>query len=271
MNRSSSPPPALIHLHLFKNGGSTLDWILRKNFGEQFMEFHGETANSVLLAPDIERMIKDHPEHVAFSSHHFRLPLSTVKVKQVLPLLFLRHPLDRVASMFDQERRMAAPEDDWRFVSLSDWIENSIRDRPYIFCDSQVSFLARDGVYYEPPDEFCLDDAISELDRLPFFGLVSEYDASIVLLENQLQQWWPDFDGAHFPQNKGSRDHSLESRLERLTSHITPSAHAALVRNNKYDLALFEHARSELAARIAGVADFDGKLDSLRQRSLSLR
>jgi hypothetical protein len=256
---------------LFKNGGSTLDWILRKNFGQQFMEFHGETANSVLLAPDIERMIKDYPEHVAFSSHHFRLPLDTVKVKRVFPLLFLRHPLDRVASMFDQERRMADPGDDWRFASLSDWIESSIRDRPYIFCDSQVSFLARGGVYYEPPDEFCLDDAIDELRGLPFFGLVSEYDTSVILLEEQLQRWWPDFDGAYFQQNKGTRDHCLESRLERLASHITPSAYAALLRNNKYDLALFERARSELATRAAGVADFAAKLESLKQKSLLLR
>jgi len=271
MNNSSSLLPALIHLHLFKNGGSTLDWILRKNFGQQFMEFHGETANSVLLAPDIERMIGEHPEHVAFSSHHFRLPLDTVTTKPVFPIFFLRHPLDRIASMFDQERRMAAEGDDWMFASLSDWIEHSVRNRPYIFCDSQVSFLARGGVYYEPPNEFCLEDAIDALDRLPFFGLVSEYDASVVLLENQVQQWWPDFDGAHFPQNEGSRDRGLDSRLERLASHLTPSAYAALLRNNKYDLALFEHARAELLARTEQISDFSEKLDSLKQRSALLR
>jgi len=270
MNAPSSLP-ALIHIHLFKNGGSTLDWILRKNFGHQFTEFHGETADSVLLAPDIERMIETHPEHVAFSSHHFRLPLDTVAAKPIFPIIFLRHPLDRVASMFDQERRMAAECDDWMFASLSDWIENSIRNRPYILCDSQVSFLARGGVYYEPPNEFCLEDAADALDGLPFFGLVSEYDASVVLLENQLQQWWPDFDGAYFPQNEGSRDRGLDSRLERLASHLTPSAYAALLRNNKYDLALFEHARAELAARCGRVADFAGKLESLKHKSSLLR
>jgi hypothetical protein len=270
MNTPSSLP-VLIHIHLFKNGGSTLDWILRKNFANQFMEFHGKTADSVLLASDIEQMVENHPAHVAFSSHHFRLPLDTITAKPIFPIIFLRHPLDRIASMFDQERRMAPECDDWMFASLSNWIETSIKKRPYIFCDSQVSFLARGGVYYEPPNELCLEDATEALDGLPFFGLVSEYDASIVLLENQLRHWWPEFDGAYFPQNEGSRDRGLESRLERLASHLTPSAYTALLRNNKYDLALFEHAKTELAARTSRVTDFSAKLDSLKQRSSLLR
>jgi len=263
--------PALIHLHLFKNGGSTLDWILRKNFDRQFMEFHGETADSTLVAPDIERMIQENPDHIAFSSHHFRLPLDTITDIPVFPILFLRHPLDRVASMFEQERRMADEENDPSFSSLSDWIESAVRNRPYILCDSQVSFLARGGVYYEPPNEFCLEDATDALDHLPFFGLVSEYDVSIVLLEHQLQRWWPGFDGAYFPQNEGSRDRGLESRLERLASHLTPHAYAALLRNNKYDLALFEYARAELMTRTARIVGFSEKLDSLKQRKVMLR
>ena len=166
---------------------------------------------------------------------------------------------------------MAAVNDDWMFASLSDWIESSIRDRPYIFCDSQVSFLARGGVYYEPPNEFCMEDAVDALDGLPFFGVVSEYDESIVFLESQLQQWWPDFDGAHFPQNEGSRDRGLDSRLERLASHLTPSAYGALLRNNKYDLELFERAKAKLAARTEQIPGFSEKLDSLKRRSALLR
>lgn len=264
------PVPRLIHLHVFKNGGSTLDWILHRNFGFQFMEFHGNSANSTLTAPDIIRMIKDHPDHIAFSSHHFRFPVDTVP--DIFPLSFVRHPLDRIASVFEQERRMMtvgsnspAPN------SFSDWLQDAIRNRPYSVCDAQVSFYARGGVYYEPPTLDCLEDAIDELEKLPFFGIVSEYETSMVILEQQLRQWWPNFDGAFFPQNQSAREHELGDRLARLASRLSPAVYDHLIRNNQYDLSLFEHASELLETRAKRIPDFQERKEEFKARCAALR
>lgn len=47
------PTFKILHFHSFKNGGSTFDWILKRNFGHKFAEFHGPTAQDTLLEADI--------------------------------------------------------------------------------------------------------------------------------------------------------------------------------------------------------------------------
>lgn len=265
-----SPQPRIVHLHIFKNGGSTLDWILRRNFGSQFMEFHGDTANSTLTAPDIAKMIKDHPDHIAFSSHHFRLPIDTVP--NIFPLCFIRHPLDRIASIFEQERRMASADANHPLInSFSEWLQDALRNRPFIVCDAQVSFYARGGVYYEPPTLDCLEDAIDELKKLPFFGVVNEYDTSMVILEQQLKQWWPTFDAAFFPQNQSAREYELSERLARLALRLPPNIYDHLMRNNQYDLSLFEYASKLLTARAELIFDFDEQKAKFNDRCAALR
>ena len=59
----------ILHFHTFKNGGSTFDWILKHNFGNQFAEFHGPTAQDSLLEADILEFLNKSPDLKAHINH----------------------------------------------------------------------------------------------------------------------------------------------------------------------------------------------------------
>lgn len=264
---STAPtPPRLLHFHIFKNGGSTLDWILRRNFGDAFREVHGPNAESTLVEEDIELILKEDPSSIAFSSHHFRFPID--RLLRVFPIVLLRHPLDRVASIFEQERRAGLVDS---YTGLADWVHRCLEERPYVLCDTQTSFLARGGVYYEPPNEIDLSTARTRIEAFDFVGVVDEYDASMVSLEHQLRPWWPDFDARYFPQNRSDRDPSLGARLAILEKLLGDELFRRLERNNLYDAQLVEYARSKLHQKLEETAGAHAAIEDFAARCATLR
>jgi hypothetical protein len=270
MSSSTLPdPPALLHFHQFKNGGSTLDIILEREFGHEFLSFHGDSPDSNLLEPDMKVMLAAHPDKRVFTSHHFRLPIDGMP--GAVPLLILRHPLDRLPSIYEQERRSSPlGPGDAAFKSMSDWLDRAMLERPSLVCDAQVRFLACGGVFLQT-DECLLAQAMRNLRQCPYFGIVSEYDRSMVLLEELLRRWWPRFSAAYLPQNTSQRDPSIERRLSLLREVLAPDVYQRALLNNRYDLALFQHARVLLDRRCKAIAGFDGKLEDLRSRCAALR
>ena len=263
---TNASPPRLLHFHIFKNGGSTLDWILRRNFGDAFREVHGPDAQSTLVEEDIELILKEDPSAIVFSSHHFRFPID--RLSHVFPIVLLRHPLDRVASIFEQERRAGLVDP---YAGLADWVQRCLEERPYVLCDTQTSFLARGGVYYEPPNEIDLSTARTRIEAFDFIGVVDEYDASMVSLEHQLRLWWPHFDARYFPQNRSDRDPSLGARLAILENLLGDELFGRLERNNVYDARLVEYARSKLHQRLQETAGIHAAFEDFAVRCTTLR
>lgn len=261
-----SDAPRLLHFHIFKNGGSTLDWILQRNFGDAFREVHGRREESTLIEEDIESILREDSSTVVFSSHHFRFPID--RLSNVFPIVLLRDPLDRIASIFEQERRSGQVDLD---LGVADWVRRCLEERPYMLCDTQTSFIARGGVYYDPPTEIDLGTAKARLDALPFVGVVDQYDASMVCLEHQLRFWWPEFDARYFPQNRSDRDPSLGHRLAVLRNVLGDELFKRLETNNLYDARLAEHARSKLHQKLDEIADVCATSEDFAARCAMLR
>jgi hypothetical protein len=64
----------ILHYHIFKNAGSTIQWILEKNFHRSFSTLHETDIEAVVSNDEIILFAQEHPEIVALASHHFRLP-----------------------------------------------------------------------------------------------------------------------------------------------------------------------------------------------------
>ncbi len=106
-SRPTGSRPVIVHCHLFKNAGSTLDWSLKRQFGAGFIDHRDDDSmrqGASFLGPYIE----SHTELSAISSHHVRLPLPVSEEFQILPIIALRHPIDRARSVYDFERRQEA-------------------------------------------------------------------------------------------------------------------------------------------------------------------
>ncbi len=105
IHHDSMSVPIIIHIHIFKNAGSSIFATFRRNFGNRAVELEPDNEDLYLTPEEIEDYLKDHPDTVMVSSHRIRLPLPpTLAGRQVIPLVFIRDPLDRLASVYRFER-----------------------------------------------------------------------------------------------------------------------------------------------------------------------
>lgn len=87
----------LIHYHLFKNAGTTIDGILSRRFpGDGHGHLEGTYPWSSVSPGALLDYVKAHPEIEAVSSHQAYLPLPDDQQIRFLPIVFLRHPIDRL-------------------------------------------------------------------------------------------------------------------------------------------------------------------------------
>jgi len=94
----------IAHAHIFKNAGTTIDWILQRNFGKKFLD----DRNDQLIRSDTEyvaKLLSKNKKLKAFSSHSLPLPVNQIEGIDLQVMCMLRHPLLRVRSVYDFERK----------------------------------------------------------------------------------------------------------------------------------------------------------------------
>src|SRR5208282_4106023 len=94
--------PLLVHYHIYKNAGTSVDKNLSDSFGENWKICEGSSENFRFSNGDIEAFAKANPGVCAISSH--RAPPSP-SLRRSFPILFLRHPIERARSVYYFARR----------------------------------------------------------------------------------------------------------------------------------------------------------------------
>lgn len=100
----------VLHYHLFKNAGTSVDEMLKAHFGPAWVtaEFPMRDSNNTVA---VEEWIASTPEACAFSSHTMVGPLPQVDNVEIIPVILLRDPVARIASAYRFEARQEA--DTW--------------------------------------------------------------------------------------------------------------------------------------------------------------
>jgi hypothetical protein len=89
----------IIHYHLFKNAGTSVDSVLEKSFGASWRNFDNKNSSARFSPKEFEKINLEHPELKAFSSHQIVPPIPKGSLR-VYPIIFLRHPIDRIKSAY---------------------------------------------------------------------------------------------------------------------------------------------------------------------------
>jgi len=92
----------IVHHHIFKNAGTTIDWILQRNFPGQVLHIESIDPGGRLSSAQIRTAADDH-DHRAISSHSFPLP-SPRDAWASIHLSVLRDPIERYTSIYRFER-----------------------------------------------------------------------------------------------------------------------------------------------------------------------
>jgi hypothetical protein len=262
----------IVHNHLFKNAGSTIDWALKGNFGRAFVD-HREDDLMRQGAAYLGPYLLKNQNIKALSTHHLTLPLPELDGVRLIMIMMLRHPIERVTSAYKFER---AQESDThpgvihaRKYSLRDYIRWRMRpDVGSTIRNFQTRrMLPPRKAGQEIITEAEMADVAKRLKALPLVGLVDRFDESMVLFEEYLRPIYPQIDLSYVAQNVGQEVAEMkENRLERLRSEVGDDTYELLLQNNQRDMQLLELAQDEFNTRVTAMEDFARKLAEFRAR-----
>ena len=244
----------LVHLHLFKNAGSTIEALLEQNFGEHFHRVHAEGDLGVIRGTDLQWILRRDRSIRALSSHHFRYPLPETDDCKLVDICFLRHPLQRVASMHRYLRTLAPASRTIQAAHTSSFpgfLEYLLEYEPFNVANAQTCFLARSGDYYFPPDAQQEADARQKLRDIRFLGTVERFDDSLLAARHFLRPLFPGFRWEYELRN--ATEGRLSESLVAASTDRMRRTHGEVVRffldANQHDLAVWEAANAEIARR----------------------
>lgn len=242
-------PPAIVHYHLFKNAGTSLDALFKEYFSDRWVtrEFpDAPVQNRRHMQEWLTTVDAD-----CYSTHTGFLPVPTLGAREVLPVIFLRHPLDRIASAYSFERRQGDPgfgSTLARNTTLRGYCEVRLSNPHDRQCRNFHAGRLAHLLWDAPGSQ--LGRALQALEELPFVGIVEQFNDSLKVLEAILQErGYPDIQLVAVRRNVSSeRADSLEDRLASIRHEVGDEFYSTLVAANSDDIELHRVATERLAS-----------------------
>jgi len=243
----------ILHYHIFKNAGSTIEDILDHSFGERFAKLETPAGEGLISNPELLRFFDARPNLHAFSSHQVRHPLPEAPGYLFFDICFLRDPIDRIRSIYTYFRRKPNPADPMSGLAnrtaLGDFIAGMIQDFPLFVKNVQVNLLACGGDSDEPQPRD-LDLAVQRMLATSFLGVVDCFDQSVAAGAYALRCAFPELDCARPAVNvSDGLEGTVASRTEKLRQACAPEVYEELLRLNTLDRELVDRARAEVLRR----------------------
>jgi hypothetical protein len=230
----------IFHYHLFKNAGTSVDKLLEDNFGSAWTtrEFCGSGST---IPEQVTDWIQSEPNKIAFSSHTAIGPLPQIANTQIIPIIFLRHPLDRLRSAYEFERAQCAQT----FGSILAG-ETSLSGYLSVLMNTPGDLSAKNfhaarlASFAMSPATTELDKAVAALQSLPFVGVVDKFERSMQLFANLARPHLGDFATASVRENATTDSgSSLSARLTQMRADIGDEVWEKLLQCNSIDLELY--------------------------------
>jgi hypothetical protein len=260
----------IVHYHIFKNGGSTIASILEREFHNGFATVHGPNDVSVVDQTSLADFVADHASIQAISSHHLRYPKPVLPNAIIFDCCFLRHPLDRLQSLYSYFQKILADDPLCRLARQEhprSFFKKLLDSAPHLVSNVQVTMLAQGGAFTRPVDTADVEVAADVVRKMAIPGLVEKFDQSLVAAEYFLKPAFPRLRMDYLPQNVSRPlGGNLADRQEWLRHSWGPDLYATLQNLNQCDVELWRRAEREIARRISLVPDAEQRLAEFRSR-----
>ena len=240
----------IVHFHFFKNAGTSVESILRKNLKRRFMSYeHGgpaETFPGSVLVPILEEKQKI----AAISSHTISFPPPEHEDWTVFPIVFIRHPLDRLLSMYNFEKKQKTDSPGAllaRGHGLTAYIEARL-DNPHqrTLRDYQTWMLGQNRAKWNDLDgQFRV--AVDTIEGLPVVGVVDRFSESVKKFTDWLAPYFP---GLHMKavhkHQSGLSKWTMDDRIRHLRNEVGDELFKRISDANARDLELYRIANERL-------------------------
>jgi len=263
--------PICLHFHIFKNAGTTIDSILEKNFSSNAVRIDAEKPSAIVPMNSVLDFLNKNPEIKSFSSHQLRFPIPNNTKFNFIPMLFIRHPIDRIFSIYSYNRRRNDQRTQTirqaRINTLEEYIQSFLEmKKNMVMKNFQVMFLSKNETDSEVTD-LDYNIAVQCMRGTKILGVVDRLDESLVVAEEFLKKYFPYIDLSYSPKNiseerTGTLNEKLDEGKKQLGEHLCTK----LLAKNEYDLQLYSIANDELNIRIKKINSFNEKLENFKAR-----
>lgn len=227
----------VLHYHLFKNAGTSVDQILKAYFGPAWVtaEFPTQDNDNTVA---VEDWIAGRPEAQVFSSHTMVGPFPQVDGVEIIPVILLRDPVARIVSAYRFEVKQDA--DTWgaqlaKAHDLEGYVQARLARQNDRQCRNfQVSRLA--SICPGAASEYTRAlNALKLLNAHGVVGRVEQFDAFTAALKARLDPHFADFVPTPIQANKSQSENSNKDLL-------SDAVLTLLAKANAEDTALLEQA-----------------------------
>ncbi len=268
----AKPRAIIAHGHIFKNAGTTFDWALKRNFKKGFTDHRDKKQMGRGGVNCLVNVIKNNSKLKAVASHHFYhwMPLPELPQITIIPCFFIRHPIERVRSVYTFERRQKSDTPGAvhaKKLNFRDYVEwrmghrggGVVMDYQLKYCSGRRGLVLDDDLVFQTT-QFLSTEALT--------GVVDRYDESMVYFEDVLRERFPQIDLSYLRQNvsKGAATGlSIEDKIAAICQELGDSANA-LKECNLADLKLYSLINQTLDQHVGQISNFSEKLAEFRLR-----
>ncbi|MGF1538536.1 MAG: sulfotransferase family 2 domain-containing protein [Elainellaceae cyanobacterium] len=243
----TSTTDCLVFLHIMKTGGTTLARLLENNVAPEHYFFlrDAQSVDEVATIPEETRRSLRvlRAGHIPFGAHRHLPQKSTY-------ITMLRHPVDRVLSLYYFIYFPPNRESPQEFVPLKTWLETSS-----VVDNNQTHKLA--GIMYKERQggstRALLDSAKQHFqDHFSVVGITERFDESVLLMHHRVGLKNILYQNKNVNQNRPKRA-------------VDPEIVAMIEERNQFDLELYQYANDQLDAQIAQIPTFEPELALFQQ------
>lgn len=250
----------ICHYHIYKNSGTTFDGILGRNFGEAHVCFDGPFPYFSISQRELLRIIERNPAAKAFSSHQITLPVPTSLDILVLPVVFVRHPILRIHSVYRFKRAEQDGTETSRNageMTFDEWCRHCLAHPREVTHVSNAQTRMLGGVHGDPSPLrrgrsgmlYDLQQARRNLNNVDLLARTEYFDRDVGRFPGILKRHGIDFAVEDTtPLNVTTSDFakSVEERVADVREALDDETYDALRKANAQDLELYDQVCERL-------------------------
>lgn len=262
--------PVILHQHIYKNAGTTIDGILQREFGVFFSTLNCDDPNMTISNDEILSFLDSHPTILALSSHQIRYPKPTSDNIEFFDLCFLRHPIDRLFSQYSFLRKPHVDDPLTRVArntDLAGFLSHVLDYHPEYACNPQAKLLLPES----PSGVIGCNDveaARALLRQISLLGVVEAFDESLVIAEYALYPYFPRLQLHYIPQNvTNSQQMTFDQRADEIRSRCGERLYERLLEANHLDIVVWSEALVDIARRLQSRPEHECWVQEFRHRT----